>query len=136
MRSVVDTNVVVSALLFPASVPRQAFDLATERGKLLLSLPVLAELSDVLVRPQFRRYVSEEIARRFIFSLARESEWIDVGLEISASRDPKDNKFLSLAITGNATHLITGDSDLLDLHPFRGVAILTPRSFLDANLPR
>jgi putative PIN family toxin of toxin-antitoxin system len=131
VRCVVDTNVTVSALVFPSSVPRQAFDLAMARGTLLMSWPVLAELSEVLGRPRFRRYVSEDIVRRFIYSLARRSTWVEVGSEVTASRDPKDDKFLSLAMSGGATHIITGDRDLLVLDPFRTIRLLTPRSFLD-----
>ncbi len=53
--------------------------------------------------------------------------------QITDCRDPKDNKFLELAINGNATCIITGDKDLLVLHPFRGISILTPRLFLEQN---
>ena len=131
MRFVVDTNVLVSAFVFPNSVPRRAFDLAVELGTLLISWPVLAELSDVLGRPRFQRYVSEGVVRRFVYSLARRAEWVEVRSEVTASRDPKDNKFLSLAVSGQASHIISGDEDLLVLNPFRGVQILTPREFLD-----
>ena len=47
-------------------------------------------------------------------------------------RDPKDDKFLSLALIINARYLITGDADLLVLDPFRETRILTPRAFLEA----
>ena len=50
--------------------------------------------------------------------------------EVSVCRDPKDDKFLELALSGAATHLISGDDDLLALHPFRGVAILSPHDFI------
>lgn len=55
-RSVFDTNVIVSALLQPRSVPRQALDRATGRGKMLLSTPVVEELDEVLRRGRFDRY--------------------------------------------------------------------------------
>jgi predicted nucleic acid-binding protein len=48
-----------------------------------------------------------------------------------ACRDPKDDKFLSLAVCGRATHLVTGDADLLALNPFEGIRIVTPRQFLE-----
>lgn len=50
---------------------------------------------------------------------------------ITACRDPKDDKFLELAVSGRATHIISGDTDLLTLNPFRGIAILPPRAFLE-----
>jgi putative PIN family toxin of toxin-antitoxin system len=131
LRCVFDTNVFISALLSPESKPRLALDLASQRGKILLSFAVLAELNEVLSRKQFRPYVDEEDARRFLAVLTRESQWIDIDVEIAACRDPKDDKFLSLAVSGHATHLVTGDSDLLSLHPFRGVQILQPGAFLE-----
>jgi putative PIN family toxin of toxin-antitoxin system len=56
---------------------------------------------------------------------------VDFDLEINACRDPKDDKFLSLAVSGGATHLVTGDKDLLALDLFEGVRILTPHAFLE-----
>lgn len=135
MRCVFDTNVLVSALLLPDSKPRQALDLAIHEGKLLLSFATLAELYDVLNRKQLRRYIDEEDARTFIAALTREAQWIDVTVQIKACRDPKDDMFLELAISGGATHIISGDKDLVTLNPFRGVQILPPHSFLDVFTP-
>lgn len=130
MRCVFDTNVLVSSLLLPDSKPRQALDLALRGGKLLLSFAALAELYEVLSRKRFRRYVDEEDIRDFLAALTREAEWVDVGIEITVCRDPKDNKFLELAVSGHATHIVTGDSDLLALHPFQHIQILPPHDFL------
>lgn len=135
MRCVLDTNVLVSALLVPDSKPRQALDRAFGEGKVLLSFATLAELYDVLTRKQFRRYIDEEDARSFVAALARESEWIDVNVQVKACRDPKDDKFLELAVSGQATQLITGDADLLVLDPFQGIRILSPQEFLDLASP-
>jgi predicted nucleic acid-binding protein len=62
-RTVIDTSVAVSAVLLPRSVPQQAFDAAAARGKLLVSEATVAELNEVLRRPKFNRYVSEEELR-------------------------------------------------------------------------
>jgi uncharacterized protein len=132
LRCVFDTNVLVSALLLPDSKPRQALDLVTRKGKLLLSFAVLAELYEVLSRKQFRRYVDEEDIRDFLAALTREAEWVDVDAQIAACRDPKDDKFLELAVSGRATHVVTGDSDLLALNPFQKIPIVSPQSFLDS----
>jgi predicted nucleic acid-binding protein len=51
---------------------------------------------------------------------------------VRACRDPKDDKFLELAVSGAACCVVTGDQDLLALHPFRSVSILTPAQFLEA----
>jgi len=131
LRFVFDTNVIVSALLLEDSTSRRAFNLALERGKILLSFPVLAELDEVLGRQQFRKYVDEDDARRFISLLVHEAEWVEVRAHVVASRDPKDDKFLELAVSGRATCVISGDKDLLVLSPFQGTPILSPDAFLE-----
>jgi uncharacterized protein len=130
LRFVFDTNVLVSALLLPDSKPRHALALALREGKLLLSFAVLAELYEVLSRKQFRRYVDEEDIRTFVAALTREAQWVNVDVRITACRDSKDDKFLELAVSGHATHIVTGDSDLLALNPFQGVQIVPPQAFL------
>lgn len=131
MRCVFDTNVLVSALLLPQSKPRQALDLAFQRGRVLLSFAALAELYEVLTRKRFRQYVEEEDVRIFLAALTRETRWVDTDEQIRACRDPKDDKFLELAVSGHATHLVSGDTDLLALNPFRGITILPPHTFLE-----
>jgi putative PIN family toxin of toxin-antitoxin system len=131
MRTVVDTGVVVSALLLPHSVPRQAFDAATKRGKLLVSAATIAELDEVLRRAKFNRYVREDLRLEFLAALVREAEEIEIVESVHECRDVKDDKFLELVANSRATHLITGDADLLALHPFRGIPILDPKAFLD-----
>ena len=134
MRCVFDTNVFISALLSPESKPRQALDRVCLTGTILLSFAVLAELNEVLSRKQFRRYIDEEDIRRFLAAVTRESQWIEVDAPVIACRDPKDDKFLSLAASGQATHIITGDADLLALHPFRGIQIVQPQRFLTEEI--
>lgn len=96
----------------------------------MVSSPTLGELYEVLIRKRFRRYVDEQDVRSFLAGLTREAEWVDPSERISICRDPKDDKFLELAIAGRATHIVTGDADLLALNPFRGVHILSPQEFL------
>jgi uncharacterized protein len=133
LRFVFDTNVIISALLLAHSTPHQAFLQALERGKVLLSDAVLAELHEVLARKRLRRYIDEKDIHAFLAALTHEAEWIDVSVEIKACRDPRDNKFLELAVSGRATHLVTGDSDLLTLNPFQGITILSPHALLEIS---
>ncbi len=135
MRCVFDTNVLVSALLLPDSKPRHALELALREGRILLSFATLAELNEILSRKRFRRYVDEEDIRSFLAALTRESQWVDVDVRIQACRDPKDDKFLELAVSGHGTHIVSGDSDLLALHPFQGIPILPPHRFLELSFP-
>lgn len=130
MRFVLDTNVIVSALLLPVSVPRQAFDKALTEGKLPVSVPVILELADVLSRKQFNKYLLEAERTRFLVGLLREAELFDIAETISNCRDPNDNKFLELACSSQADCIISGDDDLLLLNPFRDIPIITPREFL------
>lgn len=127
-RCVFDTNVLVSALLFDTSKPAQAFFTALRNGEVLLSADVISEVSEVLGREKFRRYVTEEERERFLRTLLLGAKLV----EIEACRDPKDDKFLELAVNGGADCIVSGDADLLVLNPFRGVDVLTPSDFLDA----
>lgn len=129
-RIVVDTGVVVSAVLLPHSVPRQAFDAAAGRGRLLVSDATVDELEVVLRRPKFDKYVREEKRLEFLEALVRDAELVAIIDEVEECRDPSDDKFLALALSGKATHVVSGDADLLALHPFRGIAIVTPQQFL------
>ena len=135
MRCVFDTNVLVSALLLPDSKPRHAIDTAVRQRSVLISFPVLAELYEVLNRKRFRQYVNEEDIRSFLAALTREAQWVDVKIEIKACRDPKDDKFLELAVSGQGTHIVSGDTDLLSLNPFQGIEILPPHRFLQLFPP-
>lgn len=130
MRVVFDTNVVVSALMLLGSPPRRAFAAALQHGQLLVSEATLEELDDVLRRPKLTGYVSEDQRLEFLAAYIRDAEDVVVEIRLQECRDPKDNKFLELAIAGKATHIVSGDLDLLALSPFRGIVILTPADFL------
>lgn len=80
--------------------------------------------------PKFDRYVRRERRDALLERVASLVEIIDVLQSIRASRDPKDDKFLEAAVNGRADVIVTGDKDLLDLDPFRGIAIVTPAAYL------
>ncbi|OGA52282.1 MAG: putative toxin-antitoxin system toxin component, PIN family [Betaproteobacteria bacterium RIFCSPLOWO2_12_FULL_62_58] len=129
-RIVVDNNALVSRLLLPDSVPGRAVRRAVDEGQLLISEATLIELADVLARPKFDRYVSIEDRQQFLRLLGSVAELVPITYPIRACRDPRDDKFLELAINGGAAIIITGDKDLLALDPFQGIPIITPASFL------
>jgi putative PIN family toxin of toxin-antitoxin system len=129
-RFVFDTNVLVSALLFAESKPAQAFFLALQRGILLTSLAALYELSNVLHRKKFDKYLTIEEREQFLDQYTRSVIIIDITETIQVCRDPQDDKFLEIATNGTATYLVTGDPDLLVLHSFRGIPIISPDTFL------
>ena len=130
MRVVLDTNVVVSALLFGASVPGRALVRVLDRGTILVSRSFVRELDNVLRRDKFDRYLAREERDRFLESLIRESELIEITESVHACRDPDDDRILELAVNGHAGFIISGDVDLLALNPFRGVRIVAPAEFL------
>ena len=130
LRVVFDTNVVVSAMLLPLSIPRRALDRAMREGRTLISAATITELDEVIHLPKFDKYLSEEERIEFLTTLVHEAELVNVVETVTDCRDPRDNKFLELAVSGRATHIVTGDSDLLVLHPFRGIIVVSPSMFL------
>ncbi|MBM3298327.1 MAG: putative toxin-antitoxin system toxin component, PIN family [Deltaproteobacteria bacterium] len=135
-RFVLDTGVLVSALLLPRSLPRQAVDLAFAHGIVLVSAATLDELDKVLRRPKFDRYVGEKERLQFLAAFIRDATVVDVSEDLTDCRDAKDNKFLELAVEGHATCIVSGDRDLLALNPFRGIRILTPKEFVSPRNTR
>lgn len=129
-RFVIDTNTLVSRMLVPESVPAKTVSYAIRTGKVLVSEDTLVELSEVLSRKKFDPYVSIEDRQEFIRYLARICETVEIVRRIDVCRDTKDNKFLELAVNGNADMIITGDSDLLVLNPFENIRIIKPADAL------
>jgi putative PIN family toxin of toxin-antitoxin system len=129
-RVVLDTNVVVSGMLFPGSIPSQALFKA-QKGRVLASEATNLELLEVLKRSRFDRYIEAGIRNALAAEYLNACELIPIPFPIHACRDPRDDKFLEVAVYGRADVIVSGDADLLALHPFRGVAILTPAEFLD-----
>ncbi len=130
IRYVFDTNVVVSSLLFENSKPAQAFNYALSYGEILLSSELLEELSDVLGRKKFDRFLTSEEREEFLETFVDRAILIDIIETVQECRDPKDDKILELALNGQAQYIVSGDKDLLVLNPFRAVKILTAEEFL------
>ncbi len=130
IRYVFDTNVIVSSLLFDRSKPAQAFNYALNHGKILLSSELLAELSDVLGRKKFDRFLTTEERDEFLETFIDRAILVDIIEKVQECRDPKDDKILELTLNGQAQYIVSGDRDLLVLHPFRSVKIFTAEEFL------
>ncbi len=129
-RLVVDTNVFLSAIILPLYVPRRAVDQALDQALLLFSEATMSELADVLFRKKLDRYVSQVERTRFLQHLASAAELVPIIRTVHECRDPKDDKFLEVALNGRADVIITGDVDLLRMHPWREIAIVTPVNYL------
>jgi len=129
---VLDANLWVSRLLLPDGVAARAVDAALAWGTPLMSAATLAELSQVLTRPEFDRYTTPAERRQYLRLLGGVVRMVTITQTMATCRDPADDKFLDVALTGGASLILTGDADLLALHPFHGIDILRPAHFLAA----
>lgn len=130
-RYVLDANVLVSAVLSPGSTANLAYQKALETGILLISVETFAECESVIFRSKFDRYISVARRQKFLAEFRAAAELVSILELINDCRDTKDNKYLDVAINGSANVLITGDQDLLILHPYRRILpILSPSDFV------
>ena len=88
-------------------------------------------MNTVLAREKFNRYVTLEEREAFLEALVRESQLVEITEKVQACRDPKDDQILELAVSGNASFVVTGDDDLLVLNPFHGIPIVTAGVLLE-----
>ena len=129
-RVVVDTNVFVSRLLRFDSVPGRAAEKAIHSDVVLVSPATMSELTQVLAEAKFDRYVTIEQRIQFIRLIATTAEFVPIIHPIRECHDPNDDKFLEVALNGRADVIVTGDADLLAMHPWRGVPILYSADYL------
>jgi putative PIN family toxin of toxin-antitoxin system len=128
-RIVLDTNVLISAILFGGS-PREALKLVISGTvDCSLSLAILDELRDVLRRPKFS--FSPEQAFNVLEELHAVCDIISPMVKINAiTEDPDDDRILECAVEAKSAFIISGDRHLLDIAEFRGIKILTPTAYL------
>jgi len=127
---VFDTNVLISAFIRKDSVSRKAYEKALMEGVVFRSDETFSEFVTRMAKPKFDRYL---LPQEKIWALSRfktESILIKPEISIKVCKDEDDDKFLSLALAVGAHCIITGDGKLHELHPFRGIAILSPGDFL------
>jgi putative PIN family toxin of toxin-antitoxin system len=131
-RLVIDSNIWIAALLAPTGTARRLVDTVLERDiDVLFSESTFNELVTRLERPKFGKYRQAETWNLFLSELIELAVWHDDSLTaVGVSRDSDDDKFLALAVTGQADAIISGDKDLLELVAYEGVPILTPAEFL------
>jgi len=131
-RVVIDTNVLISAALLPASAPARCVDWVLANATLLFSPGTFEELQTRLWRPKFDRYLSLEQRQAILHDIGAAALWITPKPFAAAiSRDPDDDKFIHLALAGKAAWLITGDQDLLAVTGVENLEIMTPAQALE-----
>ena len=131
MDFIADTNILISAALINDSPPGISLRKAINIGNILFSQSTMEELLVTLNKTKFKKYIRPKDRFVFINRIMRKAIFVEVNHKINECRDPKDNKFLELALSGKADCIISGDEDLLILNPFRGIPILTANEFLD-----
>jgi len=137
-RAVLDTNVFVSGLINPRGAPAAILRaLRAKQFTLISSSPINEEIIEVLNRPYIRdRYGLGDRIFDVSFILWELAELVIDLPNVSVSSDPDDDKFLAAAVGGRADYLVTGDvGHLLNLHNYKGVAIISPREFASVLKP-
>lgn len=134
-RVVFDTSTLVGAALKPGSVPHTALSQALAQCDLCASAQTWLELEQLLQRKRFDRYLARAARAEFVAVLRQCMHFFAVTPDDEAAlhpacRDAKDNKFLALAQVCQADALVSSDGDLLVLHPWREMTVLTPAEFL------
>ena len=127
---VVDASALVSAALKVDSVPERALLRAEEVDVFALSPAVEREIVEVFNRPKFAQAIRQERREYLLGILRDEAVWFEPTVRVVDCRDPKDDKYLELALAAGAEIIVSGDDDLLVLHPWRGVRILRPAEYL------
>jgi len=129
---ILDKNVLISAILLEKSKSRRVLQVAQEIGVLVFSEASKKELTEVIGRTKFDRYVDMDLRQPRLATILEGSK---SGTEIHDDsvncRDINDIKFLKLAIGTKVNCIVSGDKDLLVLHPFRDIPILSPAEFLE-----
>jgi putative PIN family toxin of toxin-antitoxin system len=129
VRVVLDTGVLVSGLIRPrGTIGDVLHALRDGRFSAIYSTPMMVEVIDVLGRPkiQVKYHIQPDDITALINLVRLRGELVIPKQKVTACRDPKDDKFLEAALAGEADVVVTGDDDLLVLHPFEGIDILRP----------
>ncbi|AWJ83767.1 putative toxin-antitoxin system toxin component, PIN family [Azospirillum sp. TSH58] len=138
VRVVLDTNILVGYALLGAEVPRRSLaiqrsvEAVRARGSAFVSDATLAELREVLMRPDFDRYRPAGERAAFLAAFAAEARRVEPAPVERLCRDPDDDMFLAVALAADADWLVTVDRQLLSVRQVGRTRILRPERFLDA----
>lgn len=133
MRVVVDTGILVSALIRPSgTIGDVLHTLRDGRFTAIYSTPMMLEVTEVLSRPKIQEkyHIQPDDITALINLVRLRGELVIPKQTVTACRDPKDNRFLEAALAGTVDAVVTGDEDLLVLNPFEGIEILQPAELL------
>lgn len=133
MDAVLDTNVVVSAVISTKGPPAEIIKAwRAQSFAWVTSGPLLGELERTLRSTRLQKYIawSDDEVTEFIGLIRQLTRIVEPSAHIDVIKaDPDDNRVLEAAIEGRVDYIVTGDHDLLDLREYEGIAIVTPARF-------
>ena len=127
---VFDASSVIGAALKQDTIPERALLLARSQETICLSPAVESEIREVLRRPKFHKYISDATRGPILDILGAAAVMFEPMEPVTDCRDPKDNKYLELALAAGASVIVSSDDDLLVLDPWRGIRILRPVNYV------
>lgn len=128
-RVIIDTNLWISFLL-TRDLSKLDSIIADNEITLIFCQELIDEIVEVSQRIKFRKYFKLDDVESLMLELKSRSIFVEIVSDINVCKDPKDNFLLSLSIDGNATHLLTGDKDLLILKRLGKTKIVTIAQYL------
>ena len=133
MKFVLDNYVLLNAVLLSDFNYQYCFQKALKNGVILSSDELVEDIKKILYHKEFDSFVSFSKRETFVKKLEQVSLKVNT---ISLKKDKKanENKYLELAVSGNADYIITEDKSLLELSPILNIAILSPEGFVSLNL--
>ena len=128
---VIDTNVYISGT-FWTGLPKRLLKMASRKEFItLISQEILDEITDILTREDKPFGLSVEEAEKVVHKILEYAVRVVPTQRVAVSRDEKDNMVLECAVNGKANFIVTGDSDLLDLHKYGETQIMTVREVVE-----
>ena len=128
---ILDTNILISGLFYKGSVLREVVNTGFDHYELIFSNQTWDELADVIQRDFLEKLSPLATRLRLLAEIASHITIIESNSVVTDCEDPKDNKFLSLALDGSVSTIVTGDEKLLKLHPWRNVDVINVHGFLE-----
>ena len=128
VKYVVDTNVLISAALTKGA-PFRVVEHLIKNNVLIFSKETISELSSRITQSKFDKYVSAEDREAYVNNLILSADLVIIDNLIQGCRDRDDDKILETAVKGDARFIISGDQDLLTMHRFEGIDIVTVQEF-------
>ena len=131
-RVVLDTNVLISAVLSPSGAPANLLArLVRVRSVLVFSEPTMNELATRMLKSKFDRYVDRSLRVKFLAELDAVAEIVGITGAPMGCRDREDDMILETALNAEAPLIVTGDSDLLSMNPWRDIRIVSPAEAIE-----